>query len=154
MSCLMKILEWLVLAHLQHLVILQLDPLQIIYQPGIVVDDSIIHLLHRSLAHLVNAGSTVRSMFLDFSSAFDTMILKDMMDCTGEDHRISTWILDYYTNRPQHVRSRDCVSDRVLFYRSSSGNRTGTVSFHHLQTQTSPTTLLTAIYRSSLTTRQ
>lgn len=47
-----------------------LDPLQFAYQPGIGVDDAILYLLHRSLSHLEEAGSTVRIMFYDFSSAF------------------------------------------------------------------------------------
>ncbi|KAI3357987.1 hypothetical protein L3Q82_003013 [Scortum barcoo] len=42
-------------------------------QPGIGVDDAVIYLLHTSLTHLEKAGSTVRIMFFDFSSAFNTI---------------------------------------------------------------------------------
>ncbi|KAL3987990.1 autism susceptibility protein [Sarotherodon galilaeus] len=55
----MKTLERLVLAQLRCLVSSSLDPLQFAYQPGIGADDAVIHLLHRSLAHLETAGSTL-----------------------------------------------------------------------------------------------
>ncbi|KAI3369373.1 hypothetical protein L3Q82_007607 [Scortum barcoo] len=70
----MKTLERLVLAHLRPLVSSFMDPLQFAYQPDIGVDDAvIIYLLHTSLTHLEKAGSTVRIMFFDFSSAFNTI---------------------------------------------------------------------------------
>ncbi|KAI3364871.1 hypothetical protein L3Q82_001054 [Scortum barcoo] len=50
-----------------------MDPLQFAYQPDIGVDDAVIYLLHTSLTHLEKAGSTVRIMFFDFSSAFNTI---------------------------------------------------------------------------------
>ncbi|KAI4895660.1 hypothetical protein NFI96_004663 [Prochilodus magdalenae] len=110
-SHLMKTLERLLLVHLRPPVSPAMDPLQFAYQPGIGVEDAIIHLLHRSLSHLENAGSTVRIMFFDFSSAFSTiqpMLLKDKLECTGLDHHLTTWILDYLTNRPQYVRTQFC----------------------------------------------
>ncbi|KAI3356196.1 hypothetical protein L3Q82_017178, partial [Scortum barcoo] len=69
----MKTLERLVLAHLRPLVSSFMDPLQFAYQPDIGVDDAVIYLLHTSLTHLEKAGSTVRIMFFDFSSAFNTI---------------------------------------------------------------------------------
>ncbi|CAI5677697.1 unnamed protein product [Oreochromis niloticus] len=126
-SHLMKTLERLVLAQLRRLVSSSLDPLQFAYQPGIGADDAIIHLLHRSLAHLETAGSTVRIMFFDFSSAFNTIlpsVLKDKLENSGVDHHLTTWILDYLTDRPQYVRTQGCVSDRVV---CSTGAPQGTV---------------------------
>ena len=69
----MKTMERIILRHLRPLVGTQLDPLQFAYQPGIGVDDAVIYLLHRSLLHLEDSGSTVRVMFFDFSSAFNTI---------------------------------------------------------------------------------
>ncbi|KAI4887383.1 hypothetical protein NFI96_002917 [Prochilodus magdalenae] len=43
--------------------------------------------------------------------------------CWCESHLLH-WILDYLTNRPQYVRARDCVSDKVV---SSTGAPQGTV---------------------------
>ncbi|KAI5100278.1 hypothetical protein C0J45_9264 [Silurus meridionalis] len=77
-SHLMKTLERLVLTHLQPLAIL----------------------------HLEKAGNTVRVTFFDFSSAFNTtqpVLLRDKMVYIGVDHHLSTWILDYLTDRPHLV---------------------------------------------------
>ncbi|XP_062863986.1 tyrosine-protein kinase receptor [Trichomycterus rosablanca] len=104
-----------------------MDPLQFAYQPGVGVDDAIIHLLHGALSHLEKPGSTVRITFFDFSSAFNTIqpgLLKDKLDHIGVDSHLSNWILDYLSNRPQYVRAWDCVSDMVV---SSTGAPQGTV---------------------------
>ncbi|KAI3369257.1 hypothetical protein L3Q82_007511 [Scortum barcoo] len=77
-----------------------MDPLQFTYQPDIGVDDAVIYLLHTSLTHLEKAGSTVRIMFFDFSSAFNTIqprLLGDKLLLAGVDHHLTTWILDYLT---------------------------------------------------------
>lgn len=126
-SHLMKTLERLVLVHLRPLVSSSMDPLQFAYQPGISVDDAIIYLLHTSLSHLEKAGSTVRIMFFDFSSAFNTIqptLLGDKLERAGVAHHLTTWIQDYLTNRPQYVRTQDCVSDVLL---CSTGAPQGTV---------------------------
>ncbi|KAI4888458.1 hypothetical protein NFI96_007525 [Prochilodus magdalenae] len=126
-SHLMKSLERLVLTHLHPLVRSSMDPLQFAYQPGVGVDDAVIYLLHRALSHLEKPGSTVRITFFDFSSAFNTIqpgLLKDKLEHVGVESHLSNWILDYLTNRPQYVRARDCVSDKVV---SSTGAPQGAV---------------------------
>ncbi len=69
----MKTMERIILRHLQPLVGTQLDPLQFAHRPGIGVDDAVTYLLHRLLLHLEDSVSTVRVMFFDFSSAFNTI---------------------------------------------------------------------------------
>lgn len=126
-SHLMKTLERLVLTHLRPLVIPSMDPLQFAYQPGIGVEDAVIFLLNRATSHLEKAGSTVRVMFFDFSSAFNTIqpvLLRDRMVYMGVDHHLSAWILDYLTDRPQYVRTRDCESDMIV---CNTGAPQGTV---------------------------
>ncbi|TWW80663.1 RNA-directed DNA polymerase from mobile element jockey [Takifugu flavidus] len=126
-SHLMKTLERLILDHLCPLVSSFMDPLQFAYQPSIGVDDAVIYLLHTSLTHLEKAGSTVRIMFFDFSSAFNTIqprLLGDKLEVAGVDHHLTTWILDYLTQRPQFVRVKGSESDRLL---CSTGVPQGTV---------------------------
>ncbi|XDV15205.1 hypothetical protein PO909_015335 [Leuciscus waleckii] len=126
-SHLMKTLERLVLQHLRSTVGPSMDPLQFAYRPNIGVEDAVIFLQHHALAHLEKPGSTVRIMFFDFSSAFNTiqpMLLKDKLERTGVDHLLSQWVLNYLTNRPQFVRARDGVSDRLM---CSTGVPQGTV---------------------------
>ncbi|TWW54289.1 hypothetical protein D4764_0227720 [Takifugu flavidus] len=116
-SHLMKTLERLILAHLRPLVSSFMDPLQFAYQLSIGVDDAVIYLLHTSLTHLEKAGSTVRIMFFDFSSAFNTIqprLLGDKLQVAGVDHHLTTWILDYLTQRPQFVRVKGSESDWLL----------------------------------------
>ncbi|KAJ0033829.1 hypothetical protein NQD34_000936 [Periophthalmus magnuspinnatus] len=115
-SHLMKTLEKLVLGHLHSTVSSAMDSLQFAYRPGIGVEDAVIYLLHRSLSHLENPGSTVRILFFDFSSAFNTiqpLLLRDKLEPARVDCDLADWILDYLTNRPQFVRAKNCVSDRV-----------------------------------------
>ena len=50
-----------------------LDLLQFAYQADISEVEAIIHLLHRAYKHLDRPQSTVRIMFFDLSSAFDTV---------------------------------------------------------------------------------
>ncbi|KAI4891636.1 hypothetical protein NFI96_032089, partial [Prochilodus magdalenae] len=69
----------------------------------------------------------VRVMFFDFSSAFNTiqpLLLRDKLMKMEVDMHLVTWITDYLTGRPQHVRIRDCSSDTVI---SSTGAPQGTV---------------------------
>lgn len=94
-----------------------MDPLQFAYQPGTGVEDAVIFFLNRAISHLEKAGSTVRVMFFDFSSAFNTIqptLLRDKMMYMGVDHHLCSWILDYLTDRLQYVRIRDCESDMVV----------------------------------------
>ncbi|KAI3368145.1 hypothetical protein L3Q82_007808 [Scortum barcoo] len=97
----MKTLERLVLIHLRPLVSSFMDPLQFAYLPDIGVDDAVIYLLHTSLTHLEKAGSTVRIMFFDFSSAFQHHPAQaagdKLQQLAGVDHHLTSWILDYLT---------------------------------------------------------
>lgn len=72
-SCVMKVFERLALRRLKPIVGSSMDPLQFAYQDKVGVDDAIIYLLHRASSHLEGSGNTVRVMFFDFSSAFNTI---------------------------------------------------------------------------------
>ena len=84
---------------------------------GIWVDNAIIFLLDRSLSHLEKPGSTVRILFFDFSSAFNTIqpaLLGDKLELARLNQHLTSWILDYLTNWPQYVRTQDYVSDTII----------------------------------------
>ncbi|KAK3516794.1 hypothetical protein QTP70_023673 [Hemibagrus guttatus] len=51
-----------------------LDPMQFAYRPNHSTDDAITTTLHLALTHLDNKDSYVRMLFIDFSSAFNTII--------------------------------------------------------------------------------
>lgn len=126
-SHVMKTMERLLLDHLRPQVHHAEDPLQFAYRERVGVEDAILYLLHRAHSHLDQGGGAVRVMFFDFSSAFNTiqpLLLRDKLMEMEVDMHLVTWITDYLTGRPQHVRIRDCSSDTVI---SSTGAPQGTV---------------------------
>lgn len=86
-------------------------PLQFAYRSHMGVEDAIIYLLHRAYSHLDKAGSAVRCMFFDFSSAFNSIqpgLLRDKLISAHLDVPTVTWIMDSLTERPQYV----CLQNR------------------------------------------
>ncbi len=83
-----------------------LDPLQFAYRPNRSTDDAISTTLHLALTHLENKDSYVRMLFIDFSSAFNTIIpqqLINKLNLLGLNNSLCNWILDFLTGRPQSV---------------------------------------------------
>ncbi|KAJ7997158.1 hypothetical protein DPEC_G00226050 [Dallia pectoralis] len=113
----MKVFERLMLQHLRPLVRDHIDPLPLFaYQPHLGVEDAIIFMLHRAYLHSEKAGSMVKIMFFDFSSAFNTvrpLLLARKLSVMQVDQDIVAWITDYLTDRPQFVR----LQSRLFFLR-------------------------------------
>ncbi len=77
------------------------------YRPNRSTDDAISTTLHLALTHLENKDSYVRMLFIDFSSAFNTIIpqqLINKLNLLGLNNYLCNWILDFLTGRPQSVR--------------------------------------------------
>ncbi len=70
----MKSFEKLVLAYLKDITGPLLDPLQFAYRANRSVDDAVNMGLHYIPQHLDRPGTYVRILFVDFSSAFNTII--------------------------------------------------------------------------------
>ncbi|KAK3518713.1 hypothetical protein QTP70_008919 [Hemibagrus guttatus] len=84
-----------------------LDPLQFVYCPNCSTDDAITTTLHLSLTYLDNKDTYVRMLFINFSSAFNTIIpqhLIEKLSLLGLNTSLCNWILDFLTVRPQSVR--------------------------------------------------
>ncbi|TWW56974.1 RNA-directed DNA polymerase from mobile element jockey [Takifugu flavidus] len=101
-----KCLEQLVLAQLKSCLPPTLDPHQYAYRKNRSTEDAVSTALHSVLSHLDNKDTYTRMLFIDFSSAFNTVIpsklitkLRDL----GISISICNWLLDFLTNRPQHV---------------------------------------------------
>lgn len=112
----MKTLERLVLSHLCPVVRSAKDPLQFAYQPCVCVDDAVIYLQVRALSNLQKAGSTMRIIFYEFSSAFNTIqpaLLKGK-EHAGVGLHLTAWIVDYLTNQPRYISTWVCVSDMTV----------------------------------------
>ena len=126
-SHVMETVERLVLDQLRPMVQPLLDPLQFGHQPRLGVEDTIIYQLDRVYAHLDKPESTVRIMFFDFSSVFNTIrpaLLGDKLTADASRCFPRSWIVDHLTGRPQYVRLQHCVSGRVV---SNIGAPQGTV---------------------------
>ncbi len=103
----MKCLERLVLQHIKAALPPTLDPHQYAYRANRSTDDAISTALHTVLQHLELQGNYARLLFVDYSSAFNTILtsrLFSKMSTLGIQLNICLWIKDFLTNRPQTVR--------------------------------------------------
>ena len=117
-SVVMKVFERLVLSYLKGCTHHLRDPLQFAYQTNRSVEDAVALGLHHTLGHLDYPGSYARLLFLDFSSAFNTIIphkLFDKLLQLNVHPSICHWILDFLLDRHQVVKVNNLYSGpRVL----------------------------------------
>ncbi|KAK3514687.1 hypothetical protein QTP70_027770 [Hemibagrus guttatus] len=100
----MKCFERLVMRHIKNVLPPSLDPMQFAYRPNHSTDDAISTTLYLALTHLENKDTYVRMVFIDFSSAFNTIILQHLIEklsLLGLNTSLCNWILDFLTGRPQ-----------------------------------------------------
>ena len=103
----MKVFERLVLKSLKAAIDHQLDPHQFAYRANRSVDDAVARALHHILQHLETSGTYPRGLFVDFSSAFNTIIPRKLFNKLihmGVERSRCVWILDFLQDRPQSVR--------------------------------------------------
>ena len=127
-SCAMKVFERCVLPHLDSLIGDFMDPLQFAYKAKRSVDDAILHVLNNIYAHLEKPGSSIRLMFFDFSSAFNTIqphLLCDKLMNYNVPTPTIMWVLDYLSMRPQYVRIGKSITSNVVM--TNTGAPQGTV---------------------------
>ncbi len=106
-SVVMKSFERLVLAYLKASTGPLLDPLQFAYRANRSVDDAVNMGLHFTLQHLDRPGTYVRILFVDFSSAFNTIIpdtLQNKLTQLSVPTSVCQWINSFLTDRQQLVR--------------------------------------------------
>ncbi|KAI4876640.1 hypothetical protein NFI96_024227, partial [Prochilodus magdalenae] len=80
-------------------------------------DDAISSVVHTALTHLERKDSYVCMLFVDFTSAFNTMIpqtLTDKLSSLGLRSSLCNWVLDFLTNRPQSVRIHNLSSSTTI----------------------------------------
>ena len=73
-SVAMKCIERLVMDHMNSIIPETLDPLQFAYCPNRFTDDAISISLHIALSHMDKRNTYVRMLFIDYSSAFNTIV--------------------------------------------------------------------------------
>ncbi|KAK2186914.1 hypothetical protein NP493_182g00022 [Ridgeia piscesae] len=115
-SVVMKTLERLVLQFLKSVIDPFLDQFQFAYCNNRSVDDAVALGLFYVLQHLDSPNTYARILFVDFSSAFNTIIPSkhfDNIQVLGVPQSMCLWIFDFLLNRPQVVKIGDNVSSSV-----------------------------------------
>ena len=107
----MKCFERLVLANIKACIPPTHDQHQFAYKANRSTDDAVTLVIHKALSHLENLERNpniyVRMLFVDFSSAFNSispckLVIK--LQGLGIQPHLCLWIKDFLTNRPQKVR--------------------------------------------------
>ncbi|KAK1802734.1 hypothetical protein P4O66_021276, partial [Electrophorus voltai] len=113
-SVVMKCFEKLVRDFITSSLPASMDPLQFAYRHNRSTDDAIAHLLHTTLTHLDEGrGNYDKMLFVDYSSAFTTIILSLLTTKLGDlglHSSLCDWISNFLTDRPQSVKVGNCVS--------------------------------------------
>lgn len=90
---------------------------QFAYWANRSTDDAISTALNSALTHLDSKDSSVRMLFLDFGSAFNTIIPQQLiqkLDCLELNISLCNWFLDFLTGRPQAVRVGNSASSIIV----------------------------------------
>jgi hypothetical protein len=140
-SVVMKSMEKIVLRHLIEVTGESLDPLQFAYRQNRGTDDACTVLTHQIVSHLETIGNYTRILFVDFSSAFNTMlpsVLIEKLCNLGVPPSLCQWLLSYLRGRTQKVRigstysksnttnigaPQGCVLSPVLFTHYTNDHR-------------------------------
>ena len=123
----MKRFEKVVLSRLVPRIQPHADPLQFAYKRDRGTDDATLTLLHHAFTHLDHKGSFVRILFIDFSSAFNTIqphVLALKLTQAGVNAKLVLWIVNFLVERTQKVHFQNFVSSSMT---TSTGSPQGTV---------------------------
>ena len=105
-----KIIKTMIMNRTVHL----LDPLQFAYRPGRGVEDAVTTLLNLVVGHLENAKAHARVLYLDMSSAFNTLqphlLFQKMISEFNLESELALWVLDFLVGRHQQVRVNNTMS--------------------------------------------
>lgn len=73
--------------------------------------------IHHTLTHLETSDSCIKLLFLDYFSAFNTIILQTLVNKLAALQLVPSlyiWILDFLTNRPLSVRINNITSAPII----------------------------------------
>ncbi len=112
-----KCFEKLIRDHICSVLPASLDPLQFAHRSNHSTDDAIAFTLHTALSHLENKNTYVRMLFVDYSSAFNTIVpatLVAKLQTLGLNRSLCNWILDFLTGISQVVRMGNNTSSPLV----------------------------------------
>ena len=108
-KCFEKIVRNRLVSQTGHL----MDPNQFAYRNNRNVEDAVLLFVHNVLKHLEKPKTYVRALFVDFSSAFNTIqphLMARKLLRMGVDRCTTAWIFDFLTNRQQYVKANGAAS--------------------------------------------
>ena len=103
----MKCFEKIILSRLLEEVHLSLDSHQFAYKKGRSTEYAILLMLHKLYHHLDTPKNYARILFIDFSSAFNTIqphLMIQKLSSLNVSQRIQAWVMQFLINRPQYVK--------------------------------------------------
>ena len=112
-----KTFERVVMSHIKNSINITSDCHQYAYRQNRSTADAVSAVIHQAFTHLETSNSYVRLLFLDFSSAFNTIIpqtLVNKLSALGLSSSLCNWILDFLTHRPQSVRINNLTSSPTI----------------------------------------
>ncbi len=113
-----KCFEKLVRDYICSVLPASLDPLQFAYRSNRSTDDAIaFHPATLLSSHLENKNTYVRMLFVDYSSAINTIVpatLVAKLQTLGLNRSLCSWILDFLTGRSQVVRMGNNTSSPLI----------------------------------------
>jgi gmma-aminobutyric acid receptor subunit gamma/cGMP-dependent protein kinase 2 len=105
------------MAHINTIIPETLDSLQFPYHPNISTDGAISIALHTALSHLGKRNTYVRMLFIDYSSAFNTIVpskLITKLRILGLNTSLCNRILDFLTGHSQVVKVGNNTSATLI----------------------------------------
>jgi hypothetical protein len=94
------------------------------YHPNRSTDDAVSIALHTALSHLDKRNTYVKMLFIEYSSAFNTIVpskLINKLRNLGLNTSLCNWILDILTGRPQVERVCNTSATLILNTGAPSG---------------------------------
>ena len=121
----MKCFERIILHQLMKHTKSHLDPYHFAYKHNGSTEDATLTLLHNAYTHLEKPGSFVRILFINFSSAFNTIqphLMASKILKLDVNSRLILWIVDFLVSRSQTVRHQAALlSSRFISTGSPQG---------------------------------
>ena len=116
-SVIMKCFEKIVLNFINSLLPPNFDPYQFAYRPKRNIDDPIAINIHEILNHCENKNTYARVLFIDYSSAFNTIVPSKLYTKLLNELNfplcICNWLLNFLLERPQVVKIGNKLSSTI-----------------------------------------
>ena len=112
-----KCAEKIVLKHLRSVTAGRQDPMQFAYLKDRNTEDTILTLLHKLYQHLDRPKTFAGVIFVDFSTAFNTMqphLLIEKLLAMEVNPTVISWLYSFLTDRPQQVRIGNALSNVLV----------------------------------------